>query len=412
MKVTVNIPADAPTGDRYATVWAQPAVPGGGGVVSTSRVGVRMDVRVGPGAGTTADFTIDGLTAERDAAGQAVVVADVRNTGGWATEVGGELTLTDGPAGRTLGPLYADEVVVAAGAGAKVRFRLPDSAELPAGPWRAHVALESGAVEREHDGEITFPAPDSGGNGSLGSLGSSDAGSSSSPLMWVGIAGAAAAAIGAIGWTVLQQQNPPGFAELRCAGPARRERGSRTDSCDDGHGRGRLCVTRNLLTSRVRRCPLRLRRRSPASPLSSPSRMPRTARRARWSKRSPGVSSRPSRSVPRPTRSPRSSGPELPEGVGEAVPVERAEVFLRYRDLVLEHKDALMDMAQAETGKSRASAQEEVLDIAMTSRYYARLAPKLLRPKRVQGMLPGLTRPSSGTTRRASSGSSRRGTTR
>src|SRR6478736_9013050 len=61
-------------------------------------------------------------------------------------------------------------------------------------------------------------------------------------------------------------------------------------------------------------------------------------------------------------------------------PVERAEVFLRYRDLVLEHKDALMDMAQAETGKSRASAQEEVLDIAMTSRFYARLAPKLLRP--------------------------------
>lgn len=210
VKVTVNIPADAPTGDRYATVWAQPAAPGGGGVVSTSRVGVRMDVRVGPGAGTTADFTIDGLTAERDAAGQAVVVADVRNTGGWATEVGGELTLTDGPAGRTLGPLYADEVVVAAGAGAKVRFRIPDSAELPAGPWRAHVALESGAVEREHDGEITFPAPDSGGNGSLGSLGSSGAGSSSSPLMWVGIAGAAAAAIGAIGWTVLQQQNPPG----------------------------------------------------------------------------------------------------------------------------------------------------------------------------------------------------------
>ncbi len=28
----------------------------------------------------------------------------------------------------------------------------------------------------------------------------------------------------------------------------------------------------------------------------------------------------------------------------------------------------------------------------MTSRYYARLAPKLLRPKRVQGMLPGLTK--------------------
>ncbi|MCL2533259.1 MAG: succinic semialdehyde dehydrogenase [Nocardiaceae bacterium] len=73
-------------------------------------------------------------------------------------------------------------------------------------------------------------------------------------------------------------------------------------------------------------------------------------------------------------------------------PAERAQIFLRYADLVLEHRDALMDMAQAETGKSRASAMEEVLDIAMTSRYYARVAPKLLRPKRVQGMLPVLTK--------------------
>ncbi len=51
-----------------------------------------------------------------------------------------------------------------------------------------------------------------------------------------------------------------------------------------------------------------------------------------------------------------------------------------------------MDMAQAETGKSRTAAQEEVLDISMTSRHYARVAPKLLRPRRVSGMLPGLTK--------------------
>lgn len=71
---------------------------------------------------------------------------------------------------------------------------------------------------------------------------------------------------------------------------------------------------------------------------------------------------------------------------------ERARIFHRYRDLVLANRDALMDMAQAETGKSRAAAQEEVLDISMTSRYYARTAPKALAPKRVQGMLPGLTK--------------------
>ncbi|MET0315949.1 MAG: aldehyde dehydrogenase family protein, partial [Rhodococcus fascians] len=71
---------------------------------------------------------------------------------------------------------------------------------------------------------------------------------------------------------------------------------------------------------------------------------------------------------------------------------ERAEIFHRYRDLVLAHREELMDMAQAETGKSRAAAQEEVLDIAMTSRHYARTAAKLLSPKRVAGMLPVLTK--------------------
>ncbi|MET0475111.1 MAG: succinic semialdehyde dehydrogenase [Mycobacterium sp.] len=71
---------------------------------------------------------------------------------------------------------------------------------------------------------------------------------------------------------------------------------------------------------------------------------------------------------------------------------ERAEIFHRYRDLVLANLESLMDMAQAETGKSRGAAQEEILDIAMTARHYARVAPKLLRPRRVTGMLPGLTK--------------------
>lgn len=71
---------------------------------------------------------------------------------------------------------------------------------------------------------------------------------------------------------------------------------------------------------------------------------------------------------------------------------ERAAIIHRYRDLVLARRAELMDLAQAETGKARSSAQEEVLDIAMTARYYARVAPKLLRPQSVPGMLPGLTK--------------------
>src|SRR5699024_7820047 len=72
-------------------------------------------------------------------------------------------------------------------------------------------------------------------------------------------------------------------------------------------------------------------------------------------------------------------------------PAQRAEVFYRYHDLILSHRDLLIDMAQAETGKSRASAQEEVLDIAMTSRYYARTGPAALKSRSVAGMIPGAT---------------------
>lgn len=72
-------------------------------------------------------------------------------------------------------------------------------------------------------------------------------------------------------------------------------------------------------------------------------------------------------------------------------PAQRAEVFARYHDLILSHRDRLIDMAQAETGKSRASAQEEVLDIAMTARYYARTGPGALKSRKVAGMIPGAT---------------------
>ena len=59
---------------------------------------------------------------------------------------------------------------------------------------------------------------------------------------------------------------------------------------------------------------------------------------------------------------------------------ERAAVLLRYHDLVLEHQDELLDLIQAENGKARVWAFEEVMDQAITARYYARLAPRALRP--------------------------------
>jgi succinate-semialdehyde dehydrogenase / glutarate-semialdehyde dehydrogenase len=51
---------------------------------------------------------------------------------------------------------------------------------------------------------------------------------------------------------------------------------------------------------------------------------------------------------------------------------ERAGVFLRYHDLLLERQDEILDLMQLETGKARKHAFEEVADSAIVSRYYAR----------------------------------------
>ena len=70
---------------------------------------------------------------------------------------------------------------------------------------------------------------------------------------------------------------------------------------------------------------------------------------------------------------------------------ERARVARRVVDLVLDRREEAMDLVQAESGKARAHALEEVLDIAIVARYYANTAPKVLAPQRRQGALPLLT---------------------
>ena len=69
---------------------------------------------------------------------------------------------------------------------------------------------------------------------------------------------------------------------------------------------------------------------------------------------------------------------------------ERAAVLLRYHDLVLDRQDELMDVIQAENGKARVWAFEEIMDQAVTARYYARLAPRALKPQRRLSAMPGL----------------------
>lgn len=76
----------------------------------------------------------------------------------------------------------------------------------------------------------------------------------------------------------------------------------------------------------------------------------------------------------------------------ELTPAQRAKPFLRLADAIVERREEILDVLQLETGKARRHALEEFLDVALCSLYYARRAPKLLKPHRRQGMVPGLTR--------------------
>ncbi|HEY3409626.1 MAG TPA: aldehyde dehydrogenase family protein, partial [Propionicimonas sp.] len=76
-----------------------------------------------------------------------------------------------------------------------------------------------------------------------------------------------------------------------------------------------------------------------------------------------------------------------------AVPVaERARVFRRLAGLILDGRDRILDTIQAESGKARLSAFEEVMDAARAVRVFAGRAPGLLRPRRRGGAIPVLTR--------------------
>ncbi|QIN78187.1 aldehyde dehydrogenase family protein [Rubrobacter marinus] len=70
---------------------------------------------------------------------------------------------------------------------------------------------------------------------------------------------------------------------------------------------------------------------------------------------------------------------------------ERARIFMRFHDLVLKRQDEVLDLVQLESGKARGHAFEEVLDVAIVARYYARTAKGHLRPRRRQGAYPLLT---------------------
>jgi succinate-semialdehyde dehydrogenase / glutarate-semialdehyde dehydrogenase len=76
-----------------------------------------------------------------------------------------------------------------------------------------------------------------------------------------------------------------------------------------------------------------------------------------------------------------------------AMPVKaRAAALFALHDLMLANQDKLMDLLQLETGKARAHAFEEVAGSLGSTRYFAKIAPKVLKKQITNSGVPFVTR--------------------
>lgn len=154
--VMIEVPSDASEGEQYAAVWAEVTRDLGDETITTaSRAGVRMYVSVAPGNGPAADFVLGAVTASRTPDGRAVITADVRNSGGRALDLTGELRLKEGPSGLSAGPFSSQEVTTLA-PGATGELLVELGPDIPEGPWQAELIVTSGLLERTVTAAVTF----------------------------------------------------------------------------------------------------------------------------------------------------------------------------------------------------------------------------------------------------------------
>jgi hypothetical protein len=150
--VTIRVPRDAPQGERYGVIWAQETAvvrdPRKIAVTEVNRVGVRVYLSVGPGGGPPTNFAITSVTTGRLADGSPEVFARVRDTGGRAIDLGGNLKLSDGPGGASAGPFkFQSNLTLAPGQSGVMRAVLSKST--PTGNWLVTVTMRSGLITRQ-----------------------------------------------------------------------------------------------------------------------------------------------------------------------------------------------------------------------------------------------------------------------
>ena len=70
----------------------------------------------------------------------------------------------------------------------------------------------------------------------------------------------------------------------------------------------------------------------------------------------------------------------------------RVKILDRFHNLLIDNQDELLTAIQAETGKSRFHAADEILGLAMIAAHYAKIGKRALSPKRRAGALPIFTK--------------------
>lgn len=155
--VAIDVPTDAPDGERYGVVWAElPASETASGITLVNRVGIRVYLSVGEGEEPESDFVIEEFVAARDDEGRPLMRAQVVNTGGRALDLTGELELDEGPGSLSAGPFPVELGTTLAPGDRGPAVVLLDP-ELPRGPWTATITISSGELSRSATARITFP---------------------------------------------------------------------------------------------------------------------------------------------------------------------------------------------------------------------------------------------------------------
>ena len=166
VKVTIRVPRGATRGEHYGVIWAQQSVPArtraGVAIGVIARVGIRIYLAVGHGGAPPTKFTVTSVTASRSAHGALSLVTHVRNTGGRAVDLAGQLWLT-GPGGVSTGP-FSERLMLTLAPGQSGSLTFAPPRGLPVmGPWHARVALVSGLTQVRARATVMFkgaPAAD------------------------------------------------------------------------------------------------------------------------------------------------------------------------------------------------------------------------------------------------------------